>query len=443
MLRARPFGGLVRWLLQLDQPVPARSQEAVQAETEANYRWNYAVNLLDGTAFWFGISFASGTTILPLFVSKLTGSPFPLALLAVLAQSGWFLPQLLTANLVEQLPRKKAVAVNLAFFLEPLPMWLLVAAALLAPHAPGMALLVFLVGYAWQRLGSGVVATAYQELIARCFPVDRRGRFVAVQSAVGFGMAALGSLFSAWLLSTFAFPSNFVYTFVIAAVAVALSLFFLGLTREPVSAPEAATQSNRQFWASLPGIFRRDHNYRRFMISRLLMALGSMGTGFAVVAAVDRWRIADSAVGIFTGALFVGQTASDLALGWLADRHGHKLSLEVGSLASLLAFGLAWLAPSPAWYYLVFALLGVTAGSINVSGLLIALEFCEASRRPTYIGLTNTGVGLITVVAPLLGAVMADVGFSGLFAASAAMNLAALALMHLWVQEPRRVRPAI
>ncbi len=439
LIKAGPVGAAWRWLLQLDRPVPARSDEEIAAEVAGNYRWNFTVNLLDGTAFWFGISFASATTILPLFVSKLTPNPLALGLLAVLAQSGWFLPQLFTANAVEQLPRKKPVAVNLAIFLEGMPVWLLVVAAVVAGQSPGWALLIFLIGYAWHSLGGGVIATAYQDLIARCFPVDRRGRVLGIQAVIGFGAGILGAAFSAWLLKTAPFPANFAYTFIIAATAIMVSFIFLGLTREPVQPVSTAPQSNRQFWAGLPDILRRDHNYRRFLAARLLMALGGMGVGFVTVAAVSRWQTPDSTVGVYTGVLLVGQTIGNLTLGWLADRYGHKLSLELAALASFLAFAMAWLAPSPAWYYAVFALLGFTEGGIMVSGMLIVMEFCEAGRRPTYVGLTNTAVGLISMAAPLLGAWLAGLSYNWLFALSTAANLAALAAMRWWVQEPRWV----
>ena len=97
--------------------------------------------------------------------------------MAAIAQSAWFLPQVFTANLVERLPRKKPVVINLGFFLERLPMWVLVLAALVAGTSPLLALLLFFTGYAWHGLGAGIIATAWQDLIARCFPVDRRGRF--------------------------------------------------------------------------------------------------------------------------------------------------------------------------------------------------------------------------------------------------------------------------
>ena len=118
----RPLILALRWLLELDRPTPPRTDAEIAAEVERNYRWNFAVNLLDGAFFWFGASFASSTTILPLFISKLTSDPLPIGLLAVIAQAAWFLPQLFTANLIERLARKKPVVVNLGLFLERLPL---------------------------------------------------------------------------------------------------------------------------------------------------------------------------------------------------------------------------------------------------------------------------------------------------------------------------------
>lgn len=428
---------IFRWLLQLDRPAPPRTEAELTAEIERNYRWNFAVNLLDGATFWFGLSFISSATIVPLFITKLTPNPLAVGVAAVIAQSSWFLPQLFTANLVERLARKKPVVVNLGFFLERLPMWVIVLAAVLAARSPGLALVLFLVSYAWHGLGAGVVATAWQDMLARCFPVERRGRFLGITLFVGAGTGSLAAGFSAWLLARFPFPTNFVYTFAIAALFINLSWLFISLTREPVQSVTAPRQNIRQFWANLPGIVRRDVNFRHFLVARGLLALGGMGAGFVTVAAVRQYQVADSTVGVYTAVTLLGQTVGNLVFGFLADRFGHKLSLELSGLASLLAFGAAWLAPSATWFYVVFFLLGVNLGAIIVSGILVVMEFCLPERRPTYIGMANTAVGLISVASPLLGAWLATVSYAALFALSAAVNLVALLLMRFWVQEPR------
>jgi MFS family permease len=162
-----------------------------------------------------------------------------------------------------------------------------------------------------------------------------------------------------------------------------------------------------------------------------------MGAGFATVASLQRWGVEDATVGLYTTIYLVGQTLGNLAAGFLADRFGHKLSLELGTLASVLAFAIAWLAPAPGWFFVVFVLLGFNNGAFLVSGTLVVLEFSEPRRRPTYAGMTNTVTGIANVAAPLVGAWLAAMDYSWVFSLSAAISLAATITMHWWVREPR------
>jgi MFS family permease len=106
-------------------------------------------------------------------------------------------------------------------------------------------------------------------------------------------------------------------------------------------------------------------------------------------------------------------------------------------LAAVLGYGLALAAPEPGWYYAVFVLLGVVHAAVVVPGILVVMEFCEPERRPTYIGLANTATGVVSIVAPLLGALLASISYGWLFAITACLNLAAVTAMHWGVREPR------
>lgn len=429
-----------RWLLRMDSPLPQRTDAELDAERDAHYLWNYAVNLLDGVFFWFGLSFVSATTILPLFVSKLSDSPAPIALLAVLAQSSWFLPQLFAAGVTERVPRMKPIVINLGFFTERLPMLFLPLAALLSLRSPTLALVVFFLAYGWHGVGAGLLAPAWSNLLARCFPVEKRGRFFGVASFVGTGLGTAGAFASSWLLDAFPFPTNFLYIFVVAGACVFISWGFLALTREPAGRstdappqPRLRGQSRRKMLAILKG----DRNFRRFLIARVLSSLAAMGEGFLTVAAVRQWQVSDGTVAYFTAAMLLGQTGGNLIAGIVADRWGHKLSLEVGYLALLVSFGIAWLAPGPLWFFAVFILLGVAAGSRIVSGVLIPLEFGRAEHRPSYVGISNTTMGIGAAVAPLIGGLLAWYSYDLLFAVSAVLAVVAFSVMRLWVAEPR------
>jgi MFS family permease len=426
-------------LLLLDQPVAERSEAEISAEIARNYRWNFTANFLDGVWFYFGIAFASSSTIIPLFVSKITLNPLIFGLVAMIAQAGWFIPQLFTADKIEQLDRKKPVIINLGLFTERLPVLLWPLAAYLAKDYPIPALIIFLIGYAGHGLGAGLVGPAWQDLIARCFAVNKRGFMLGLTTFAGTAAGTAGAALSSWYLDKFEFPTNFVILFSIASVGVMLSWVSLAQVREPVQRTKAHPHATLSIWSRMITILNHDVNFRSYLIARMLLILGAMGTGFVTVMSLERWSLSDGVVGGYTAILLLGQTAGNLVAGVLADRVGHKLPLVIGGIAQVLAFSLAWMATQPEWIYGVFALMGVAAGVHFVSGMLITMEFSESARRPTYVGIANTACGIALGVAPLLGGWIAGFGYSWLFGSGALLGLFAVLLMQWTVVEPRRV----
>jgi MFS family permease len=239
-------------------------------------------------------------------------------------------------------------------------------------------------------------------------------------------------------LGRYPFPQGFVYSFAVAAVLITASWFFLALTREPAQESQEPQVSQREYWSRLPGILRRDLNFRRYLGSQGIIALGGMASGFLAVYAVQRWNLPDSQAGRYTASMLIGQAASNLLFGVMADRKGHKTILELGTLATILAVALAGLAQGPALFHSVFALIGASAAASMLSGIMIVFEFCAPDLRPTYIGLSNTVIGVVAAVTPMIGGLLADVlGYRPLFATAFIFGLLGLALLRWSVREPR------
>ena len=438
IIPARRFAiAMVRRMLQVDLPASVRTDEDVEAEVWRNYNWNFSVNVIDGALFLLAQSLMSATTILPFFVSRLTDNPFYFGLLAVIANGGWFFPQLLTAGPIERTDRKKPWLINLGFFLERMPLILLTATTFLAIRSPSWALALFLLAFATYNFGAGVIAPAWQDLLAVCFPATRRGRLMGVTMFVGGIAGALGALGSSRILDNIAFPRNFLILFALATVLMFLGWAVLALTREPVRQVPRNAENRLRLWTRLGRILRRDRNFRRFLIARGLLAVGGMGVAFVTVAAVSKWDVSGGTVGNYTVAFLVGQSASNLIFGLLADRKGHKVSLLLGGLAASIGYVIAGTATLPLLYYLVFVLLGVYFSATFVSGLMIVLEFVGPEQRPTYVGITNSIIGAINVVIPMVGGWLATFSYTYLFALSAAAGLLGVLLMWLWVADPR------
>lgn len=106
-----------------------------------------------------------------------------------------------------------------------------------------------------------------------------------------------------------------------------------------------------------------------------------------------------------------------------------------------MAYLLAAVAPTPRWHHAVFVLLGIGGGAFLVSGILMILELAAPERRPTYVGLVNTSLGLLGLLSPLLGAALAETSYSALFLTGAVCQALGLMVFVPRVREPRQGVP--
>ena len=415
----------------------------IQQQVEQDYRWNFTVNALDGASFWFGMSFISYTIILPLYISHFTTNPILIGLIPLFATSGYLLPQILTANAVERAPRKKFFPVTVGFFLERLPIILLAPAAYFwAVDRPVWALAAFFILYAWHTFGAGLIVVGWQDLIAKIIPVDRRGRFFGITNFLGNGAGILGALAVPFILNKFTFPLGYVISFAIAAVLIFISWIFLALTREPAVESNKPPVSQMDYLRSLPDVLRKDRNFRMYLLSQIVFSLSGMATGFLTVYAVKTWDMPDAQAGGFTIALQLGLTLSNLFFGFLADRKGHKLSLEISLIFSVLLLILAILAPNPWWFFVIFFLRGAVNAGTFISCISIVYEFTDAENRPTYIGLANTIPGIAAAIAPLMGGWLAvAISYRAMFILATVIGVLGWAVLRFGVRDPRHMTP--
>jgi MFS family permease len=164
---------------------------------------------------------------------------------------------------------------------------------------------------------------------------------------------------------------------------------------------------------SLPEVLRRDRNFRMYLLAQIIFSLSGMATGFL----------------------------ANLFFGFLADRKGYKLSLEICWLLSALALVLAIIAPNPLWFFPIFFLSGAVSAGTFISGISIVYEFTDAENRTTYIGLANTIPGVIVAITSLIGGWLAGArGYRSMFILSAIIGAVSWVLLRYAVREPRQMK---
>jgi MFS family permease len=375
---------------------------------EQNLRHNFTVNVFDGVFFGLALGFASFVTIIPLFVSKLTNSAVLIGLVPAIHNIGWQVPQLFTARWVSRLGAYKSAVLKITLH-ERLPFFALALLALGLPVIGKTATLPLLfLCLIWQGLGGGFCANAWQSMVGNIIPNRRHGLFFGVQAASGNVMVGLGGLLSGYILEKGETNQHFALIFLLAGVAMVISWLFIGRTREFSNPRLQRSDSDNKYWISLISIMRQDHRFRRFIVFRNLIQYGFVGFGFYTVYIVQNYGVTGSVIGEMTGVFAGAQIVANVLMGWLVDKWGYRVVLEIGVLAGLGSALSAWFAPSYHWFYLAFILAGIANVTAWTIVLSMTLNFGNESERAGYVGLSHTLTTPSSILAPLIGGLLAD-----------------------------------
>lgn len=406
------------------------------ADKDLNH--NFIVNILDGAFFGWGVGFTSYTTIIPLFVSTLTSSAMLIGLIPAIHNMGWQLPQLLLAKRISKMERVRPYVIR-ATIHERLPIVGLGVVALLLPLIGSkIALILTFMLLIWQGLGSGFTANAWQIMISKVIPGNILATFFGAQSAAANLFASLGAYLAGLLLVTLKPPFDFASCFFITGGLYLISWFFLSSTREQPRIIPSEQLTPQPLWHDIKRILKQDKSFTNFLISRFFSQFGLMATAFYAVYAVNNLKVSSVQVGLMTSVLLITQVVMNPLLGRLSDQWSRKWVLVLGTFSAAASAILASVSENPELFYLVFVLTGVAATAFWTIGMTISLEFGDESQRPTYVGMANTLISPATILAPLLGGLLADsFGYPVTFITSAVLALISSLILIALVKDPR------
>ncbi len=408
-------------------------------DIQKHVRHNFTVNVVD--AGFFGLAalgLASTVTVVPLFLNTLGASEILIGLVASIHTIGWQLPQLFTAHRVARLTRFKPMVMLMTFH-ERWPFFGLAGVALLVPViSPSLAIALAFVMLTIYALGGGLAATAWQSMIGKIMPEEQRGTFFGTQSAVANFLGAGGALAAGFLLEKLPSPLDFTLCFGLAGIAMFISMWFLGRTREPSHDVPERTEAQRIGWRSMVSILQRDGNFRWFLLARALTSVALIAVSFYTIYAVRTFNVPETTVGLLTGVMTLSQTIANPIFGWLGDRWGHRSMYAIGALMMSVSAGMALFATDITWFYVAFALAGAANATFWAVAITLTLEFGETHEKPIYIGLANTLVAPVSLLAPVVGGALAgQFGFQSTFLLSVVAGLLTMIVLQFALYDPR------
>lgn len=418
--------------------------------SDKHFRRNYILGMFNAACFGFVDSASSPYLVMSLFINTLSGSNLLVGLLPAISNGGWYLPQFLISHRLQQLPRK-LVVYRIAALVRVLCWTMLVVSTLLLANNPALLLILFFVFFTTSSLAAGISGTPFMDIVAKTIPMGRRGRYFGNRDLLG----ALSAIGAGYLVNYFLnpnlapeFPINFGFIFLAAGIGVTLGVGAFSLVIEPVEKTMPQQHTFSEQIRAARNVLQDDHVYRRFLLTRIMLAIADLATPFYSIYAVNVLQVSPETVGTYIGISTIASLTTNPLWSRLSDRRGNRIVLLGAStgivIIPLIALVFGLLSPSPELglpFGVLFILLGMSRTSANIAMPSYLLDHAPADRRPLYISFTNTILGIATLV-PVFGGILLDLaGFRVLLIVT--LVIAAIAWwLAQGLVEPREIKRA-
>lgn len=419
-----------------DAPALAEREADHRAFVERHLRRNFAGHFIHGMLGLTGFRLLYAPTFIPSYIHRLTGSDALVGLGTSLLQLGAIVSPILSASRFESKPRilphaiRTGLMMRLSILAMALAGWFLTGSALLVATLACL----FLLG-----TFNGTQRVAFQMLMAKVIPIDRRGRLQAWRNTVG-GLIAAGLSYVAgrYLIGRDVGGNGYATTIFLSFVLTSLGLTVLRLfMREPDPVATRPATPFRERVRDFPQLLA-DRDYRAFVIAEALCVAARIASPFYILYAGQQLGLSGRVIGELSLAYLGADTASNLVWGHLGDRTGYRLTFLGATAVWGGAVALLLLAHHPAAVFAAFAGLGAGASGYQMSQQTMVLEFGDRADVAMRLALSTTIEGAISAVGPLLGGLVATtLGYPVLFGAAIAFLLASFTLILVKVREPR------
>jgi len=385
----------------------AAQYPAYVAALTKHRRWNWGINILDSGTFALTKAALTETTVLPYFVSQMTSNALVIGLSPAIAWLGLYLPQLFGAYLVHSQTERKPFIVRLAW-LERLLFVVMLLIALGIGRLPGAwVLAAFLTAYFAYWAVTGLLIPPYSDFYAKHIPTGR-GRFLGMQALLYGAVGVVGAAVVQRLLTSAPFPASFVQVLGFALLSSLPALIaFHNLREVPFPGPRPR-QTLGGFLRDTWPLVRRYPAFVRFGLMRAVLVFGKLSVPFLAIYALQRFGLNPGVVATYTGVMLAAQSVSAPVWGYLSDRwHYHRLWLVVALVQGLHTL-LAFVAPSPGWFLVVFALIGVSLSAEATAHPQTTYSLSPAHETTRFVGLANTILGPLVALGPLVGGALVN-----------------------------------
>jgi MFS family permease len=402
-------------------------------------RFNYWTLVVEGAFFGGALTFVNASTLLPAIVQSLGGAVWLVSLMPVIMLVGFRLPPIFTAHRIERLHAYKPFLIWTGI-IQRIPFGIAGIALLWCDKAPLAALIIVASVPLISGIFGGVGVTAWQQLLTKCIPSNRRHSLFAIRFAINCGIGIFAGETIRRVLTHWPGTTGFAILHFCAFALLLGSITAFSLVREPHEdrAAPASAVSLTSHLRSIPGLLKDDHQFLRLLVVRYFISGTYIVTPFLAIHCLAILSKPDSYLGQLVVVQMCGAIAGNLAAAWLGDRFGSKATLALGiaTFAGMSAWAMT--ARSKFAWEAIFFLFGFGFYACEVGMNAVGLEMGPREKRATFLSVAS-----LSNLAGMLSAAGISTlvwQFQHSFSLLAALTISAMAIAAyhtLWLNEPR------
>jgi len=385
------------------------------------------------------LAFVAGSTVLPVFISKLTDSSILVGIISHVEWFGWLFPQLIAASILVH--RKKVLGFYNGLSAIRLAIFALTIAMIFYFNQNNTAILIsFSVGFTIFSISSGLAGLAFMEIVGKTIPNQRRGSFFGLRFFSGGLLAALAGLLVKKIMTTYSFPFDFGITCGIAWALMLMGLLMFAFQKEPEKQDLVKKAPISAQFKLAYSFFLKDLNFRKLIFSRIWSNTAYMAMPFYVILSIEKLTAPEWMAGVYLTSQMSGFLLSNFLWAWVSDRISNKLAIVFSCIIRIappvIALSSFYITIDYYFFAVVFFLIGASEAGIDIGFMNYLLEISPEKERPLYIGFLNTVIAPTILISGLGGWIIQVFTLKILFGIVLLTTMIALVIT-LKLHEPR------
>jgi MFS family permease len=375
---------------------------------------NFKLGVWSGVLYNLGCSFISRTTVLPSFLSHLTGSSALIGVVGTFQDVGWYLPQFPASSWVQHKPQKMPMyrlSTGLRIFL-----FFGLALAVFFVNDSSLLLVISVLSLLFFYMCSGLGGVVFMELFAKAIRPERRSIFLAIRMAVaGILCATIGAWSISFLLSSSEFPTNYAYVFLVGAIFSSVGLLCMAVMREPRDLHKNQERSMKEQLMIGINLLHKDRRFRFYVKTRLLLSLFPLGLPFLFLFAKKELGFQSTEIAFFITSECIGLVISNYYWTRVSRKVSNKAVLFRSSLVAIaiplivICFSIFKLPREI--FAIIFAIAAAVDSGYTIGGMSYLIEIIPQKERTTYSALYNTLLAFPILLSFFAGILLDSYGF--------------------------------